>query len=300
MNELGSNGWDGIDLTPLLTLEAIGPDRFRIPYNNRNSGGEVFGGQYLGQAMSAALATANDRAPHAMHAFFLSAASADRPLEAKVERVRDGRSFAHRRVQFYQDNKLVFCADIAFHDAEPNQPQHQISAAPAPAPESLNNLNQLVEIYGDTAFGAVGRKRIALKNAFEVRPLDQRAGMVEIGHEPRSDIWLRAIHFDPQDPLLHYAALAYLSDCWVNSASRIMHAPTIFNSETTSDSLNHSIWFHRAPRADDWLLYVLDSPSTHGGTGFNRGLIYDRKGQLLASTAQEALVRRLKARRLKP
>ncbi|WP_223448937.1 acyl-CoA thioesterase [Pseudomonas sp. BF-R-19] len=293
MNKTLTAEWDGVDLVPLLTLEKIGTDRFRIPYNESNSGGEIFGGQYLGQAMSAALATGGGRAPHAMHAFFLQAARANRQLEAEVERVRDGRSFAHRRVHLLQDGKLVFCADVSLHDTELDQPQHQIGPSEVPSPEVLSNLHQLVEKYGEAAFGPLGRKRILPRKVTEVRPINQQAGMLGSGTEPRADIWMRAARFAPQDDLMHFAALAYLSDYWVNSACRVMHSRSLFNGETTSASLNHSIWFHGRAKVEDWLLYLLDSPSTHGGTGFNRGLIYDRKGNLLASTAQEALVRNL-------
>lgn len=288
-----SADWNRRDLVQLLSLERGGPDRFRIPVNEGNAGGEVFGGQYLGQAMSAALATVDQRAPHVMHATFLRAARADRPLEAAVDRIRDGRSFAYRRVQIYQHGELMFFADLSFHDIEQNQPQHQLAATPVPPPESLYNLRQLVAHYGEAAFEPEGLRRLTLKETLDVRPIDQRAGIVGAAREARTDTWIRAIQFDSHDPLFHYAGLAYISDCWANMACRITHSRSLFSGETTTSSLNHSIWFHRTPRIDDWLLYLVDSPSTHGGTGFNRGLLYDRGGRLLASTAQEALVRRL-------
>lgn len=291
MNHMQSIDCEESDLACLLTLEPGGPDHFHVPRNDSNVGGEVFGGQYLGQAMSAALATADGRAPQAMHATFLYAARADRPMAVRVNRIRDGRSFAYRRVEFYQDDRPVFCADVSFHNIEASQPNHQLTADSVPPPDSLNNLHELIDIHGENAFSSMNRSRAVGKKTLEVRPIDQLAGIVKAGQEPRADAWLRAVQFDSRDPLFHYAALAYLSDCWVNMACRIKHSPSLFSGETTTASLNHSIWFHRAPRADDWLLYLLDSPSTHGGVGFNRGLLYDRFGQLLASTAQEALVR---------
>lgn len=292
IDEQLSGGWNGSDLAQLLSLQALGADRFRVLHNESNAGGEVFGGQYLGQALSAALATGGGRAPHAMHAFFLRAARADRPLEAQVERLREGRSFAHRRVSLVQDGEAVFCADVSLHDEEPGQPDHQMTAPQMPPPESLRNLPELFEAYGEAAMGWQAASRMLRKKTAELRPIDQRAGLVERGAGPRADVWLRATQFQPSDPLLHYAALAYLSDHWVNFASRVMHGRTLFDGETTSASLNHSLWFHRRPRVSGWLLYLLDSPSTHGGTGFNRGLIYEPGGDLIASAAQEALVRR--------
>lgn len=283
--------WDGIDLAPLLRLQPLGGDRFRAACNERNLGGEIFGGQYLGQALAAALATGEGRAPNAMSGFFLKAASAAHPLELQVERLRDGRSFAHRRVSLFQQGELVFVADVSLHDAESGQPQHQCPAPSVPAPEALTSLRGLLEQHGES-LGALGQGRITNKTTVELRPVDPHAGFTGPGTEPRTQVWLRALRLSSDDPLMHYAALAYLSDFWVNSACRLLHGRTLFAGETRSASLNHAIWFHRPPQAADWLLYVLDSPAASGGCGYNRGLLYDRQGQLLASTAQEALVRR--------
>jgi acyl-CoA thioesterase-2 len=214
-------------------------------------------------------------------------------LHYRVERLRDGRSFAHRRVTASQDGRSVFCADVSLHDEEPTMPSH---AAPMPqvsAPEGLATLDELLAQHGER-MSRQGDERILLKRRVELRPVDAVSGIVQPGAEARSTVWLQALLAGPLAPLDHYAALAYLSDYWANASSRIVHGRVLFSGEISSASLNHAIWFHRRPDVSGPLLYTLDSPSTHGGTGFNRGLIYQRDGRLIASTTQEALTRRLR------
>jgi acyl-CoA thioesterase-2 len=280
-----------VDLAALLRLKPTGEGRFLVPCSESNTNGEVFGGQYLGQALSAALSTGQRRAPHAMHAFFLRAARADRPMHALVERVRDGRSFSHRRVTLVQDAALVFSAEVSLHDEEPGGASHQCVAPDVPPPDALRNLDQLFAEYGEAVIGAEARSRMTRKKTAELRPVDPLAGFVRPGMDPRSSVWLRARQFADPNPLQHYAALAYLSDLWSNAACRITHGRTLFCGETGSASLNHCIWFHRRPSVTDWFLFDTDSPSAYGGTGFNRGELFERGGRLVASVAQEALVR---------
>jgi len=287
--------WNGSNLAELLTVESLGGDRFRMPCNERNAGGEIFGGQYLGQALAAALATGAGRAPHAMHGFFLSAARADLPLEATVSRVREGRSFTHRHVELLQGGRVVFRADVSLHDPEPGQPGHQLPPPDVTPPEQLRDMNTLLEHYGDEVMGALARTRLAGKPGVEIRPVDALAGLVEAAQQPVSHAWLRARGFVTDDPLMGYAALAYLSDYWTNSPSRIVHSRSLFDGRLTSVSLNQTLWFQRQPKIDDWLLFALDGPSTFGGCGLNRGLMYDREGHLLMMAAQEALVRAVRS-----
>lgn len=290
--QLPCDAWDGVDLAALLAPEPLGADRFDFAHNERNSGGEVFGGQYLGQALAAALATADGRAPHAMHAFFLRAASANRRLTAQVTRVRDGRSFLHRRVELVQDGALVFSAEVSLHDAEANQPAHQARMPEAAPPEALHTVAELHARHGPSVLGALAGDKLQHKQAVLVKPIDQHAGIAGPAASPHCGVWLRALRFAPRDSLQHYAALAYLSDYWSNAACRLTHARTLFDGTLSSLSLNHSIWFQRQPQADAWMLFDLDSPSTHGGTGLNRGNLFARDGRLVAMVAQEGLVRR--------
>src|SRR5262249_7619020 len=159
--------------------------------------------------------------------------------------------------------------------------------------ETLLDLCELYTLHGGAALGPLAASRLLRKKTVQLKPVDQLSGWTGPGAQPQGDVWLRAVRFEPEDDLLQYAGLAYLSDNWVNTPARVMHARTLFDGELSSLSLNHNLWFHRPIELADWLLYLLDSPSTYGGTGTNRGLIYDRSGRLVASAAQEALVRRL-------
>lgn len=287
-------GRSGEDLLPLLELESLGNDRFRSLRNDANVRGDVFGGQYLGQAITAAIATGDRRAPNAMTGYFLRAAHADRPLELQVQRMRDGRNFAHRRVTIMQSDQLMFVADVSLHDPEPEQVEHQCKAPSVPPPESLIPLNDVINQHREQ-FDPKFIARVTNRKYIEMVPVDAQAGFTGPGIKPAIDFWLRAVRLCSHDPLMHYAGLAYLSDCWVSVSARIMHVPHLFESQRASASLNHGIWFHRAPLVTDWLLYTLEGPTTGGGTGFNRGMLFDREGRLLASTVQEALMRRAHA-----
>lgn len=286
-----SSARGGLDLAALLRLERLAEDRFRSPVNERNFGGEVFGGQYLGQAVAAALATGDGLASNSMTGYFLSGARANEPLELHVDRVRDGRSFAHRRVQVFQSGKTVFVADVSLHNAEPGQPRHAASAPRVAPPETLISITEAIAKHGNSLLPSA-QDVAASNSSVEARLLDSDSGFVKPGNSPASTMWLRAVNFNSDEPLMQYAALAYLSDFWVNTAARITHSPSLFTGTTMTASLNHGIWFHNLPDAGDWLLYELDSPAAGGGTGLSRGLIYARDGRLLASTAQESLVRR--------
>jgi len=282
--------WDGVDLAPLLSLERVGPDHYRSRCNDRNLGGEVFGGQYLGQALAAALASGENRAPHAMYGFFLKSARADRPLDLRVERVRDGRSFAHRRVLITQDGAPAFCADVSLHDAEPGQPEHQAAPPAVPPPEALPSLAEIAGRPG-LVLNSLARSRATSKLSVDLRPVDERIGFDRRSAEAKAACWIRPRHLETQSLAGRYAALAYLSDYWANFACRLPHADCVLDGSLTATSLNHGLWFHRVPAPAEWLLFVMDSPATAGGTGLNRGLIYNRAGELVASLTQEGLTR---------
>lgn len=279
-------------LRALLSLDPLGEDRFISRWHEGNSGGEVFGGQYLGQAVIAAAATVDGVAPQAMTAYFLRGARAGRPLVYEVRRMRDGLQFRHRRVDVFQGDSLVFTAELSFHDAEPDRPEHARPMPPVPAPESLLPMADLLEQLGEAA-PLVAIERMRNRPLVQVRPVNDRHGIVQAGPEPAFQIWLQLMSCDTADapPALAQAMLAYLSDYWSNVAGRITHGPSLFERGARTSSLNHGVWFHRVPDLRDWVLYSLDSPHAGGGTGFNRGLLYSRDGTLLASTVQESLIR---------
>jgi len=292
MSNIELEPWDGYSLSPLLALRPLGNDKFTTCCNQSNLGGEIFGGQYLANATAAALATGDGLAPHAFTGYFLKSADAQKPLLIDVERTREGRSFAHRRVVIKQAEKPVFVADVSLHNAEPNQPEHVRPMPTVAAPESLNSIRQLYEKHGEIAIGKLSA-RIPNSRTVDVFPLEQEEGIIRPGTSTDATVWLKIrTPVDSTDAAVHYTGAAFLTDFWVNSPARVTHAKTLFSGGTTSFSLNHGIWFHNTPNINDWFLFVIDGPVTTGGTGLCRGLLYSRSGQLIASTVQESLVRK--------
>ena len=280
------------DLTALLRLAPCGDDIGRSVTADANAGGEVFGGQYLGLAIAAAMRSAPGRMPHMMSCFFLRGARASEPVDYHVERTRDGRGFAHRRVTAWQSGKEAFRAEVSFHEWEEGQPSHMITAPAVPALEALRSHRQCVLDRADELDPLVVR-RVVNRGAIETYFLDGEEGLGKAAIRPETIAWLRPIPAPPPgDDIAFYATLAYLTDACANFAARIMHAPQLHNGELASTSLNHAIWFHRPPQLIERLLYVVDSPFAGGGLGYNRGALFDAQGDLLASVTQEALIRR--------
>jgi len=281
-----------VDLQLLLKLERIGNDVWRSVAGDMNAGGEVFGGQYLGLSVHAAMLSAPERFPHAVSGFFLRAARASDPVEYHVERTRDGRAFAHRRVTALQDGKEMFRTEISFHEPEEGQPAHEVAAPDAPDITKLRSHHQCVLDRADELDPLVVR-RVINRDAIESYFPDPMEGLGKPGTKPYTLAWLRPSPPPrPDDVIGYYATLAYLTDACANFAGRIMHSPQLHDGELSSSSLNHAIWFHSTPRPIEQVLYEVDSPYAGGGLGFNRGLMFDTKGRVLASITQEALIRR--------
>lgn len=276
----------------VLRLEDAGNDVWRSATPDTNLGGEIFGGQYLGLAVKAAMRSAPGRLPHAMTGWFLRGARAARPVDYRVERTRDGRSFAHRRVSAVQDGVDAFRAEISFHEPEPDQPFHSLAAPAVPALESLPSLHETVLARaGD--LDPVTVRRIVGREHFSSHFLDADDGLGRPGRRPETVAWVRPNPPPPPgDAEAWYATLAYMTDACANFAARVMHADNLHNGELTSASLNHGIWFHAQPGPLERVLYVLDSPFAGGGLGYNRGTMFDADGRVLASIVQEALIRR--------
>lgn len=263
---------------------------------DRNAGGEVFGGQYLGLSVGAAMRSAPGRLPHMLSAFFLRGATADEPVDYHVEPTRDGRAFAHRRVTARQRGQEVFRAEISFHEPEAGQPEHATEAPPAPDIAGLRSHQQCVVDRADELDPLVVR-RVAGRLAMESYFPDPEEGLGKPGTRPETLAWIvPAPPPEPGDAIAYYASLAYMTDACANFPSRIMHAPHLHDGELLSVSLNHAIWFHSPPRLIDKVLYVVDSPFAGGGLGFNRGTLFDAEGRVLASMTQEALIRRRAAK----
>ncbi|MCP1472395.1 acyl-CoA thioesterase-2 [Sphingobium sp. OAS761] len=282
-----------LDLRALLDLEPSGENRWRSVAGDMNAGGEVFGGQYLGLSVHAAMLSAPGRHPHALSAFFLRSARASDPVEYSVEQKRDGRAFAHRRVTAWQDGNEVYRAEISFHEPEENQPFHEASAPEAPPIETLKSHHQCVLDRADELDPLVVPRVINRATIQSYFP-DPEEGLGKVGTRPYTLVWLRPVPPPAAhgDRIGYYATLAYLTDACVNFAGRIMHAPHLHDGELAASSLNHAIWFHSAPRPIEQVLYEVESPYAGGGLGFNRGTMFDVDGKVLASITQEALIRR--------
>ena len=251
-------------------------------------GGRVFGGQVLAQSLVAATRTVEpDRAVHSMHGYFLRPGEVGKPITFSVDRIHDGRSFTTRRTQAYQDG-LPILSMIASFQLEQDGIEHQ-EAMPEglPDPESLPST---ADLLGGVDHPAA--KFWATERAFDIRHVDAPIYLVPgPDREPHQAVWVKAIGTLPDDPGLHRAALAYLSDHTILEPILRAHGATWAQPGLKAASLDHAMWWHRDGRADDWLLYVQESPNARGGRGLSFGRIYARDGALLASVAQEGTIR---------
>ena len=279
------------DLVALFDIEPAGLDRF-IGHSPKSGWARVYGGQVIAQALIAASRTVENRAPHSLHAYFLLGGDPTEPIAFEVERLRDGRSFATRRVVARQREEAIFVLSASFHREEEGL-DHQFPMPAAPDPDSLLDPVAAIGLLGEKA-----QKRLQglldRMQPIEFRPLDlARYAPLPPGsaREPKQSLWVRIGGQLPDDPALHRAALAYLSDFTLLDTALVAHGRTVFDARFQVASLDHALWFHRPFRADDWLLYVQDSPTAHGARGLTRGLLYSRAGLLVASVAQEGLVR---------
>mgnify|MGYP000536242754 CR=1 FL=1 len=276
-------------LLRLLDLEQLEHNLFR---GTSPSYGwqRVYGGQVLGQALVAAVRTVEEeRVAHSLHAYFLIGGDPDHPILYDVERIRDGGSFTTRRVRAIQHGRPIFAMSVSFHKAEPGF-DHQSSMPDVPPPEDLPNEQELRNRM--LAQLPENMKSYWLhERPIEMRPVDIARYLDRRKSEPVQRIWMRANGQLPDDPKLHQCVLAYASDFTLLDTALIAHGKLLFDSDIQLASLDHAMWLHRPVRADDWLLYVQDSPSAHGARGFCRGSVYTRDGTLVASTAQEGLMR---------
>jgi len=283
------------DLVALLDLEPDGVDRYvgRTPDMGWT---RVYGGQVIAQSIIAAARTVEGRRPHSLHAYFLLGGDPAEPILFEVERVRDGRSFSTRRVVARQRGEAIFVLSLSFHVDE-SGPEHQAAAPAAPPPEALIDPEAALAGLAEPA-----RKR--LKALFDrVRPIEFRP--VDLGRyaplrpgetrQAAQSVWIRIGGPLPDDPMIHVAALAYLSDMTLLDTALVAHGHAIFDGRHQIASLDHALWLHRPCRADEWLLYAQDSPSAGGARALTRGALFTRDGVLAASVAQEGLIRPVRA-----
>lgn len=280
------------DLVSLLDLEALEDNMFRG--QSRDLGGKsVFGGQVIGQALVAAGRTVQESAVHSLHAYFLRPGDMALPIVYEVDRVRDGRSFTARRVQAIQHGQPILSMIASFQRPEPGV-EHQMSMPQVPAPETLRSQYDLAQECVQARPDTPPRVRDAMLRALaiEFRPVQPWNPLQpEVGGLTQN-LWFRAAGRLPDDPMLHRCVLAYASDFNLLSTALRPHAMSFIDPQTAVASIDHALWFHRDVRADDWLLYSMDSPSAQGSRGLSRGLIFDRGGRLVASVTQENLMRK--------
>jgi acyl-CoA thioesterase-2 len=278
------------ELLRLLDLETLGEDRYR-GYSPATAGRQVYGGQAIAQALVAATRTAPpDRPVHSLHGYFVLAGDPRTPIDFAVERVRDGKSFTTRRCNATQRGQTIFSLEASFQVVEVGL-THAAAMPAAPDPETLDDVNALVERF--RAFMPEPAKRWLEKpRALDMRFVDPEAMLAPQPH-PRAEqsIWFRILGPLPESRAIHHALLAYLSDMTLLNTALIAHRRTIFDPQIQVASLDHALWIHRDFRADDWLLYAQESPMASHARALTRGQIFTRDGCLVASVAQEGLIR---------
>jgi acyl-CoA thioesterase-2 len=276
------------ELIALLDLEKIEENIFRgISPKDRSQ--RVFGGQVLGQALVAAGRTVENRVCHSLHAYFLVAGDPKVPILYEVDRSRDGSSFSARRVVAIQHGRQIFNMSVSFQIVEPGL-EHQIDAPVVPGPDDLPSEDDFRRQMADK-IPADYREHFLRPRPIELRPVDRADIFAPQKRPPRQSVWVRATGALPDDIALNQCILAYASDMTLLDTSLLPHGIGWFQDDIQIASIDHAMWFHRPFRADQWLLYVQDSPSASGARGFNRGLIYAQDGRLVASVAQEGLMR---------
>jgi acyl-CoA thioesterase II len=279
------------ELIDLLQLERIEENLFRG--QSRDIGTRfVFGGQVLGQALSAAQRTVEpDRQVHSLHAYFLRAGDIEAPIVYEVDRARDGKSFSVRRVVAIQHGQTIFNFAASFQVTEPGV-EHQMDMPKVPPPEEIAPREPLPA--SELANIPVKLQRwLNKKGPFEFRYVNPRNELKPEKRPPYQQVWFRLIDRAPDDPSLHRAMLAYASDFHLIGTATLPHGISYLQHNVQMASLDHALWFHRPFRVDDWLLYSCDSPSAQGARGLTRGMIFSRDGRLVASTAQEGMIRLL-------
>lgn len=281
---------DGLlaDLIKVLSLERIELNLFRGESRDIGSP-QVFGGQVLGQALAAACATVEGRDVHSFHAYFIRRGDFNLPIVYEVDRARDGGHFSTRRVVAIQNGEQIFNMGASFQSTEAGL-DHQFTAPAVPAPEGLRDLQALVRESISYVPEAV-RNIMSKRRPFEFRPVQPTDYRNPQKRPPYNNVWFRAVGMLPDNEALHRALLAYVSDYALLETALLPHAPRPPSAPLVMASLDHAMWFHRPVRVDDWLLYCTDSPSASGARGFARGSVFSRDGRLVASTAQEGLMR---------
>ena len=277
------------ELISLLQLERLEDNLFAG--QSRDIGTRyVFGGQVLGQALSAAQQTVDDsRRAHSMHAYFLRAGDNEKPIIYQVDRTRDGGSFSVRRVTAIQHGQPIFVATASFQRNQSGL-EHQAAMPAVPMPEDLR-APEPIAAAALAQVPAKLRRWLMRTGPFEFRHVWPRDELDPPKRPPQQHVWFRLAETVDDDPALHRSLLAYASDFHLIGTITLPHGVSYLQPNMQMASLDHALWFHREFRADQWLLYSCDSPTAQGARGLARGSIYSRNGDLVASSAQEGLMR---------
>jgi acyl-CoA thioesterase-2 len=277
------------ELLALLKLEVIEQGIYRGQSQDLGFR-SLFGGQVMGQALSAAQETVGtDRFVHSLHSYFLRAGDASKPVVYEVESIRNGASFSTRRVQAIQNGKAIFYMTASFQQPEEGF-NHQDSMPSAPGPDGIPSYSDFIAEHQDTLPKAM-RKSFLAEKPIEIRPVQQYNWLKPEKIDSNCHIWLKTNGNLPDDLRIHGCMLAYASDFHFLPASLMPHGASHFLPNFQLATVDHAMWFHRPFRFDDWLLYSIDSPSASNGRGLVRGQIYNRQGELVASTMQEGVIR---------
>ena len=278
------------ELLAILDLEQLEHNlyRGRSPALNWQ---RVFGGQTIAQALVAAQRTVDpSRNVHSLHGYFMRPGDTKVPIVYEVDRIRDGGSFTTRRVVAIQHGEAIFSLEASFQVDETGLEHQAPMPQDVPVPETLLSQRDLLGHFGDRVPEGI-RRYWERDRPIEMRPVMLKHYTSREKLEPRQQVWIRTSGPVPDDRATQSAVLAYLSDLTLLDTSTFAHGRAIFDPDIQAASLDHAIWFHRPHKLDGWLLYTQDSPSTHRSRGFTRGALYDRSGTLIASMAQEGLIR---------
>ena len=271
-------------LVDQLDLEQIDINLFR-GHSTLVGGPRVFGGQVLGQALIAALRTIENRPCHSLHGYFLRPGDPAIPIIYEVDRIRDGKSFATRRIVAIQKGEAIFSMAASFQTHESGF-SHQSTMPDVPPPEDCYQEDDLIEDK------AMLERLNAMRSSrpIEMRRVEPISFVTPKAGPPIQHMWMKTKQVLPDDPAVHQCILAYASDMGLLSTCALPHGQSFFTG-LQSASLDHAMWFHREFRADEWVLFAMDSPLAKGARGFNRGSMYRQDGTLIASVAQEGLIR---------
>jgi acyl-CoA thioesterase-2 len=276
------------DLLHLLELEQIEDNIFRGESRDIGSP-QVFGGQVLGQALTAASYTVEDRTAHSLHAYFLRAGDVNAPIVYDVDRARDGSTFSNRRVVAIQHGRPIFNMTVSFQHPEQGL-EHQPAMPGVPGPEGLTDQRLLSEQAAELVPNKL-RRYLMHERPFVFRSVEPIDLLSPKKLPPSRHVWIKTVDAVGDEPELHRNLLAYVSDYQLLATAMLPHGVRFEQGNVQLASLDHAMWFHRPFRVDDWLLYVLDSPTATGARGLARGQFFTRDGIHVASTTQEGLIR---------